>query len=171
MKVTNEQVLQLLQLEMGDVIKSKDLKNYCDGIEFWKVSKGFLDEAFRLYPLYKSNTENPFNSGGISLSLLIGLEFEKVNDTKEIKLIKDMKFSECYELFFFKDELQELKPFFVLCDNLIAIEQDATMQDALNSLCEELPASTLITQAFQKLINKPYYYNENGDDYEPRTTK
>lgn len=165
MKITNKKVLQLLELEIGDVIKSKDLKEYCDGIEFWKVSKTFLSDEIRFYPLYENNTKSPFNSAGISLNMLIGIEFEKVSDMKEIKFIKDMKYGECYELFFFEDEHHELKPFFILCDNLIAIPKDATMQDALNALCKELPASTLITQVFEQLMNKPYY-NDNGNDDE-----
>ncbi|MBR6515847.1 MAG: hypothetical protein IKT40_03210 [Bacilli bacterium] len=164
MKVTDEQLLELFQLKIGDVIQSNDLKKYCDGIEFWKISKtSLVGDEVRVYPLYKNNTESPFNSGGMSLIMLAGLDFEKINDVKEIKFIKDMTYSECYDLYMWENEFEELKPFFILCDNLIAIPEDATMQDALNSLGEELHhTSTLIIQLFQELINKPYY--DGNDD-------
>lgn len=157
MKVTDKQLLELFQLKIGDVIQSNDLKQYCDGIEFWEVKNNSLLEEIRLYPLYKNEIKSSFGVGGISLNLLIGFEFEKVNDVSRVIFIKDMEYGKCFKF-------QELKPFFVLCDNLIAITEDETMQDALNYLCEELPNSTsnLFTQVFEQMLNKPYY--DGNDD-------
>lgn len=170
MKVTDKQLLELFQLKIGDVIQSSDLKKYCDGIEFWEVKNNSLLEETRLYPLYNENndTESPFGVGGIGLYLLIGFEFEIVKNISRVRFIKDMEYGECYELFFFEDKLQELKPFFILCDNLVDEKEQCgtTMQESLNMLCNELPAPSLnlITQCFEQLINKPYYDGNNDDD-------
>ena len=165
MKVTSEQLLELFELKIGDVIQSDDLKQYCDGIEFWEVKNNSILEEVRLYPLYNENntTGNSFGIGGISLTLLVGFEFEKVNNVSRVSFIKDMRYAECYELYMWENEFKELKPFFVLCDEFINTK-DATMQEALDMLCGMLvPASTpnLFTQFFEQLINKPYYNGNN----------
>lgn len=84
MKITDEQVLNMMQLEMGDVIKCEEFQEDAQCL-YWQVTRSITDSV-QLTPLSKRHYPLP-------LMMLCNVEFEKIDNPINFKpLVSDLNF-------------------------------------------------------------------------------